>query len=436
MANRIQVRRGLKNELPALSSGEPGFCTDTDEFFVGSDDGNICVNGSSWLFGTSISGIEPDENKYSFSTCPRVKTNDIYFNNTSGSLYICTTPGAGSSAKWTYKGNARNLVVVSNQNEMNEALSNAKDGDIIGVTTLSQSTIILVSLSSLTFTRGSLTFVGIGTSPSLRLTSGWKTAASYMESNPNELIFKDLNVEVDEMPEEDNVNVDFIFENCNLTNGENSSGNNGTMLNCKNARIDNCRIRLTDGTDGECYSGFRCSGHIIIASSQIYMNLANYTDIELNLIYNTGSGVISGSYIVTDRPNAGTGKVNIVNNGNVNMIGNTIILKDANCSVCHYNTVTTPTASFVGNNVDFYGSYMRFATINGNTFNHISASTSSANRIELLSPTVMMGNLIKGAALTVNAQSKKVIVSGNLSDNSLTVTSAASGSVTTNNITY
>ena len=434
MANRIQVRRGLKNELPALSSGEPGFCTDTDEFFVGSDDGNICINGSSWLFGTSISGIEPDENKYSFSTCPRVKTNDIYFNNTSGSLYICTTPGVGSSAKWTYKGNTRNLVVVSNQNEMNEALSNAKDRDVIWITGTGTS-MIQVSLSLLNFTRGSLTFVGAGRTSNIRLTNAWINAASYMETEPNELIFKDLNVEVDEMSETDNENVDFVFENCTLSNGV-YNGNNGTMLNCRNARVDNCRIMLTDGTDGECYSGFRCSGHIIIASSQIYMNLANYTDIELNLIYNTGSGVISDSYIVTDRPNVGTGKVNIVNNGNVNMVGNTIILKDANCSVCHYNTVTTPTASFVGNNVDFYGSYMRFATINGNTFNHISASTTSANRIELLSPTVMMGNLIKGAALTVNAQSKKVIVSGNLSDNSLTVTSAASGSVTTNNITY
>lgn len=434
MANRIQVRRGLKNELPALSSGEPGFCTDTDEFFIGSDDGNICINGSSWLFGTSISGIEPDDNKYSFSTCPRVKTNDIYFNNTSGSLYICTTPGAGSSAKWTYKGNTRNLVVVSNQDEMNEALSNAKDRDVIWITGTGTS-MIQVSLSLLNFTRGSLTFVGAGRTSNIRLTNAWITAASYMETDPNELIFKDLNVEVDEMSETDNENVDFVFENCTLSNGV-YNGNNGTMLNCRNARVDNCRVMLTDGTDGECYSGFRCSGHIIIASSQIYMNLANYADIELNLIYNTGSGVISDSYIVTDRPNAGTGKVNIVNNGNVNMVGNTIILKDANCSVCHYNTVTTPTASFVGNNVDFYGSYMRFATINGNTFNHISASTSSANRIELLSPTVMIGNLIKGAALTVNAQSKKVIVSGNLSDNSLTVTSAASGSVTTNNITY
>lgn len=374
MANRIRLRRGLKNELPDLSVGEMGYCTDTNEIYIGSDKGNICVNG-------------------------------------------------------------RNMVLVSSTEEMDEALSNAKDGDIIGVTTLG-STKISVSLSLLAFTRGSLAFVGVGRAADIVLSSGWKTAASYMESNPNELIFKDLNVEVDEMPEEDNVNVDFIFENCNLTNGENSSGNNGTMLNCKNARIDNCRIRLTDGTYGECYSGFRCSGHIIIASSQIYMSLANFADIELNLIYNAGSGVISDSYIVTDRPNAGTGKVNIVNNGNVNMTGNTIVLKDANCSICHYNTVTTPTASFVGNNIDFYGSYMRFAVINGNTFNHIADSTTSENHITLLSPTVMSGNLIKGAILTVDAQNKKVIICTNISDNVLTVASAASGSVTTNNITY
>lgn len=41
MPNKIQVRRGLKANLPALSSGEPGLATDTGEFFIGTPGGNL-----------------------------------------------------------------------------------------------------------------------------------------------------------------------------------------------------------------------------------------------------------------------------------------------------------------------------------------------------------------------------------------------------------
>ncbi len=41
MANKLQFKRGLKASLPALSVGEPGFCTDTKELFVGASGGNI-----------------------------------------------------------------------------------------------------------------------------------------------------------------------------------------------------------------------------------------------------------------------------------------------------------------------------------------------------------------------------------------------------------
>ncbi len=35
MANKIQIRRGLKANLPSLDVGEPALCTDTKEVFVG-----------------------------------------------------------------------------------------------------------------------------------------------------------------------------------------------------------------------------------------------------------------------------------------------------------------------------------------------------------------------------------------------------------------
>ena len=41
MANKIQVKRGLKASIPALNVGEPGFTTDTKEFYIGSASGNV-----------------------------------------------------------------------------------------------------------------------------------------------------------------------------------------------------------------------------------------------------------------------------------------------------------------------------------------------------------------------------------------------------------
>lgn len=43
MANKIQVKRGLKANLPVLSQGEPALCTDTEEIFFGSSKSNIEV---------------------------------------------------------------------------------------------------------------------------------------------------------------------------------------------------------------------------------------------------------------------------------------------------------------------------------------------------------------------------------------------------------
>lgn len=39
MATIIKIKRGLKTNLPALSIGELGYCTDTKELFIGTDDG-------------------------------------------------------------------------------------------------------------------------------------------------------------------------------------------------------------------------------------------------------------------------------------------------------------------------------------------------------------------------------------------------------------
>lgn len=46
--HKIQIRRGLKADLPVLSEGEFGFCLDTKELFIGANGGNVLVNNFSW----------------------------------------------------------------------------------------------------------------------------------------------------------------------------------------------------------------------------------------------------------------------------------------------------------------------------------------------------------------------------------------------------
>jgi Major tropism determinant N-terminal domain len=44
---QLQVRRGLKADLPTLADGEIGFCEDSNELFVGTPlSGNLKVNTS------------------------------------------------------------------------------------------------------------------------------------------------------------------------------------------------------------------------------------------------------------------------------------------------------------------------------------------------------------------------------------------------------
>ncbi|MCL2004434.1 MAG: hypothetical protein FWG72_10630 [Oscillospiraceae bacterium] len=59
---RIRLRRGLKTNLPNLAEGEPGFCQDTGELFVGSPTGNRAIgvlppaNGVAYGTSTTAAG--------------------------------------------------------------------------------------------------------------------------------------------------------------------------------------------------------------------------------------------------------------------------------------------------------------------------------------------------------------------------------------------
>ncbi len=102
MANRIQLRRGIKSRMPsALSEGEPAYTTDTHELFIGTGSGNVNMGGGHWYTGTDMSGTGSGN---SYGMCPLVKLGDMYLNTSNGNVYECATAGSGTTAKWTYKG--------------------------------------------------------------------------------------------------------------------------------------------------------------------------------------------------------------------------------------------------------------------------------------------------------------------------------------------
>jgi hypothetical protein len=94
----ILIRRGLKADLPTLVEGEFGFCTDTKELFIGSNNGNVLIPNQSMIDHLSletvksINNITPDENGNVTIEIPvgggRVSTVDLYKLESIGELFL------------------------------------------------------------------------------------------------------------------------------------------------------------------------------------------------------------------------------------------------------------------------------------------------------------------------------------------------------------
>ena len=54
MSNLIKVKRGTKSSLPTLNVGEFGFCSDTNELYIGTASGNVKLAPSSVAGGASV----------------------------------------------------------------------------------------------------------------------------------------------------------------------------------------------------------------------------------------------------------------------------------------------------------------------------------------------------------------------------------------------
>ena len=91
---KIQIKRGLKSDLPSLNDGEFGYCIDTKELFIGTSTGNVLVNSSS-------SGIA-----YQSSVLPGRTYNlaDVVYNSvpTPGAPigWVCCVDGLTCNIEW------------------------------------------------------------------------------------------------------------------------------------------------------------------------------------------------------------------------------------------------------------------------------------------------------------------------------------------------
>jgi hypothetical protein len=287
----------------------------------------------------------------------------------------------------------------------------------------------------------SAVFTGVGKDfTTVRISQINRSSTGY-ESNI-ELTFKDMTV----ILEGASNNVSLTFENCKIIDGENYQS---TMLHTNNGDISirDSEILLDVSqyidsawpNETACRSGFEVrNGRICIDNCSITLTgMGNssfegswISGYELNLIYDAVQGIISNSTITCTCPNTKT-KVNISNTGNINMHNNYIYLKDTRCSIYHYRSDTTPYGNLTGNYIEYISTYMGAATVTGNTFNH-----TSSGYITLLSTTNITGNVFKGSATPIACNSQKVIIAENLADNGITVSSFATGSYYSNNITY
>lgn len=95
MANPLRFKRGTKAGLPTLASGEPGWCTDTKELFVGDGAAN---NPLATRTANTFSGTQSGTVTALTSTSGSIAVNMALTNNFSHTMTENTTLAAPSNA--------------------------------------------------------------------------------------------------------------------------------------------------------------------------------------------------------------------------------------------------------------------------------------------------------------------------------------------------
>ncbi|SFC63938.1 hypothetical protein [Clostridium uliginosum] len=115
MANKIQIKRGLKVNLPVLNVGEPAFTTDTKEFFIGDGLSNIEFAKQSNLetTNTHLKEIVKKQDKFTENSNGKLLYNGVKVGATKASELELEAI-AGMSAKNVQAGIAEAFQYASN----------------------------------------------------------------------------------------------------------------------------------------------------------------------------------------------------------------------------------------------------------------------------------------------------------------------------------
>lgn len=390
-------------------------------------DGDDGQRGSKWFTGIAMSGTSTTTGAYTWNDSEQKYVGDIYLNTSYGYVYKCTTAGSGTTAKWTYQGCIKG---ANGQDAANYINTYPTSGSFKAVYTNGGTSFYNTSFGG---DGGTVIFEGMGRG---KTTFGYYVSAT-MNYNKT-IIFKDCTVQMN-FDANFSTKASFIFINCLVR--DQAGANTELYRGSGNLTFLNSEIQLSNAgsdPDGTCLSGIVSTGNVTVIGSSVNIDEASGTtsDFDHNFIYSAAKLTMQG--VTVTITGTGTERVNIIRNCNDATInGCHFYLKGSMHSIGHIaDTDRTVGGSFTGNYVEYYKTYMRFATISGNTFNHLAAGSSSANQIILQCPTCMTGNHFKGSTPYIDAQSQKVIVDRNLTDNTLTVGNAASGSITTNNLQY
>lgn len=161
MSNLIQLKRGVKSNLPVLSDGEPGWCTDTFEFYIGQSGASKLVGEASFLklTGGSLSGaltlnadptsaLHAATKQYVDSLASGLDPKASVRVATDGELPACTAAGSGVGK--TLTGDANGVLTVDGiTTELNDRIlvkdqSTESDNGIYKVTTEGASDVAFV----------------------------------------------------------------------------------------------------------------------------------------------------------------------------------------------------------------------------------------------------------------------------------------------------
>lgn len=104
---KLQIRRGAKANIPTLSAGEMGFCTDTKQLYIGTGSENVPVNFASLLTGSlTVAGWSSETGGFKQSL-------NISGLDTSGYAYTIY-PNSAQYKVWTEAGIYADDVTTAN----------------------------------------------------------------------------------------------------------------------------------------------------------------------------------------------------------------------------------------------------------------------------------------------------------------------------------